>query len=420
MNKKGLILIFLFVVSMFGVVALNNAEPAKKMVDITLEWAPSTYRDVGEVYVEFDKRFVDTSMVLGQGDLLRFAFFYDICINSWYAYPTPAFYNGGDGCTDWYYTAENNVTEVGYLFNETRFSGWYNVMLDDISLGGSNVELAENEGTLQDLYKVKNIPLEVGWHYLTILAAELVSDANHTSWDYEYAHDSKLFYVGETRDDVPETLFPFYAPYNTVTVEQEAVAALDVPVTGYNLVNDWDNCTPRPIAVAQTGDVYQSMDIGTAAAPETVSVKAIWNSSMSDTGMTYDSQGVTGIIDFPTSPITGEPTWLDPAHMGPSAYYWVVNNYAVDPAETEFSLYEGLNVVFFVLIGPIGDGFAMYLADYYGWPLEWMTIPTHAMDTAVFRIQVGPVAATGISFGIFISVSMLGLVTALYLMRRKR
>jgi hypothetical protein len=136
--------------------------------------------------------------------------------------------------------------------------------------------------------------------------------------------------------------------------------------------------------------------------------------------MTYDSQGVTGIIDFPTSPLTGEPVWMDPAHMGPSEYYWVVNNYDVDPAETEFSLYEGMNYVFFVLIGPIGDGFAMYICDYYGFPLGWLAVPTHTMDTCVFRIQVGPVAPTGISFVIFISVSMLGLVTALYLMRRKR
>jgi hypothetical protein len=435
MNKKGLILIFLFVVSTIGVVALTNAKPSEKMVNVTIEYAPSAYVPQGEVWVEIDTRFTDNSMVFGQEEIIHFGFHYDVAALTFGGGP---YYGDGFQCTNWVFSGPNNITQMRidldaegkfynettgkdnyvYLFDETRWGGQLNIMLDDWNLGKGNVDLGDDVSSYQELYKQKNIPMEVGWHTLTVFAAELVSDVNHTTWHYEYAKDSHTFWVGTDKNDFPEVLFPIRAPYNKVNVEETAVASQDLPLMGYT-ITDWAD-QPRPIAQADpTGLVYQEMDVGTEAAPLSKTVKAIWNSSMSnpylDTNYSVEYYNFHYASDW-----WGDILLEDVYHMVPSHYYWQVNDLAIDEGETEFPLNEGINYVYFIVIGPKIDDLALYYMDAYGASIEDFTVPLMDIDLAIFRIQVGPVAATGISFGIFISVSMLGLVTALYLMRRKR
>jgi hypothetical protein len=86
MNKKGLIFIFLFVVSTVSAIALTSAEQGDNKVEITLDYIPSAYVPSDRVYVEFDTRFIGDSQVYSSNDILNFAFFYDVAVVSfiWY------------------------------------------------------------------------------------------------------------------------------------------------------------------------------------------------------------------------------------------------------------------------------------------------------------------------------------------------
>ena len=97
--------------------------------------------------------------------------------------------------------------------------------------------------------------------------------------------------------------------------------------------------------------------------------------------------------------------------MGPSNYTWFVNDgnmYFGD--DFDIALSKGSNYVWFIVFGFKSDDYSLV----YGNPS-----PAMATDTAVFRVNVGVVTQTGMGFGILISVSMLGLVSALILRRRK-
>ena len=82
MNKKGLILIFLFVVSTVGFVALSNAATDSK-VEVTVNYIPTNYIEMGYCWVEFDQRFIDDNTVVGQNDDIYFSFSYDVAIEAW-------------------------------------------------------------------------------------------------------------------------------------------------------------------------------------------------------------------------------------------------------------------------------------------------------------------------------------------------
>jgi len=435
MNKKGLILIFLFVVSTIGVVALTNAKNETKWVDVTIEYVPSAYvpelnsryNDSWEVGVEIDWRLIDNSKVFGQEEKIYFQFFYDCAILTWnlgaFAPGSRPYY--GDGFqSNWWLASWNNLTETPSLplYNETRFGGQLNVMLDDWNLGKTNVDLGDDSGTYQELYIQKNIPLERGWHTLTLFGCELVYDSDHINYEWQYDIDQKTFWVGTDKNDYPEQLFPVRAPYNKVTVTDTPVLSIDLPVAGYN-ITDIIASNPRPVCEpAADTVVYQEMDIGTATDIKTVDVEAVWNAS--NTELVIDWNIVGYIWELFVFGVPGLETIYCPSlyNMGPSNVWWVVNDYGVNMTSDTYSLYEGKNYVYCIVAGMKIDDLAVYYTDaVLGEAFRWTgASPAVDIDLATFRIQVGPVESTGISFGIFISVSMLGLVTALYLMRRRK
>jgi hypothetical protein len=393
MNKKGLILIFLFVMSMTAVAAVSNASNSNDKVEITLRYYPNHYVDMGYVWVEFDERILTDNNVLGVGDILNFAFFYDVAVITWAA--ASQVFESGWATDAWWACPENNVTE-GYqgsdLYNCTRFAGMLNVMLDDYDLGMSNFDISSsgNANTYQDF----TLQLDIGWHFLTVMGAELVSDANHTTWEWQYSKDDIQFYVGETRKEVPSLIEE--ARWNFVQVNTEAVGSEDLG-QAYNWTDFYD--FPHPVAEPVSGVNQDSIEVGVEGADPIISeVEAQYNASDMPLGLVSGSYGVM---------------FADVFQMGPSNYSWFINNGDLNFGNNiNLPLSKGINYVWFIVFGFKSDDYSLL----YGNPS-----PSLAADTVVFRLYVGvPVEPTGPSYVIFISVSILGLVTALYLMRRRK
>lgn len=398
MNKKGLIFVFLFVASTVGAFTIVNAEQSNNKVGVNLNYIPSAYVESGEIYVEFDSRFIENNQVFTEQDIISFSFFYDVCSLGWGGLVTTG--NGWQS-DDWMWAEPNNHTTWNYTvepdfweYNVTRFAGNFNLMLDDYDLGFSNFDPAADAGSYQDI----PINLEIGWHYLTIVATELVSDANHTNWHWEYAKDQKVFYVAENREDVPPLIED---AYNNVTLVAEAVNSEDL---GQYYTIDGYLSSPRPIAEV-TGTGYQTIAAGTEATPLMSTAEVQYNASDTELGLQWTSWG------------TEYTNWTD---MGPLTYMWWVNDgdyETKDSEELSLKLNKGQNFVFFSLFGFKVDDFAQYVADNYA---EINGVVQLGHDMAVVRIFVGEPAPTGLGFGILISVSMLGLVVALGIVRRRK
>ena len=282
-----------------------------------------------------------------------------------------------------------------YVDNSTRFTGTLDVILDGYDLGMSNFDVGADGGTYQDI----PIQMDIGWHYLTISAAELVSDANHTEWFWNYSYDSKRFYVGENRKVVPTLVVDAY--FNDVDVLANQVASEDLPSQGYN-ITEWID-SPRPVAEAVFATQYSEVDEGIEGAIETVSIEANFNASDTNLNLVANIYGV--VMD-------------NIYEMGPMTYMWIINNGGLDIAndtyepETLTGLNVGQNYVYFIVYGFTADDIAL---DY------GHSAPRVQHDVAIFHIWVGELpASTGLGFGIFISVSILGLAAALYFVRRRK
>lgn len=387
MNKKGLIFVFLFAVSIVSAVGITTAEQGDNKVEITIDYIPSAYVPSDEVYVEFDTRFIGDNDVFTQDDVLHFAFFYDVAVIAWASY---LFTTGNGWQTDeWFYCPENNAS-AGYtgsdIYNVTRYAGMFNLMLDDYDLGMSNFWLDEDNGNYQEI----RLQLDVGWHYLTIVAAEMVSDANHTEFHWTYAKDQVVFYVAEDRGDVPPLIED--ALYNSVELVATAVNSEDLGQY-YNWTTWLDS--PRPISEAQT-PVYQTVPVALEAAPVVTEVFVQYNASNNP-------------IELIGGPYGSE--YVDMDTMGMLTYMWYVNNADWNNMSTTVApLKKGQNFIFFNLFGNKVDDYAQL----YG-----AASPAVGTDLAVMRLFVGEQDVAGMGFGILISVSMLGLVSYAFLRKRK-
>lgn len=417
MNKKGLILIFLFVVSTVGFVAISNAATDNK-VEVTINYIPSGYVEMGYCWVEFDTRFVDDNSVFGQNDDIYFAFYYDVPYGAWFGAVGPG---GGMQPDEWFYADQNNVTE-GYtgsdLYNVTRFSGWFDVTLDGYDLGPSNFDISGNADTYQDII----LNLDIGWHYLAITAAELVSDANHTEWHWEYASDSKRFYVAENKDVIPTSVTQAY--YNWVDVSDVAVNSEDLVSQYYTIAGWLDN--PRPVAEANQTLVYQVEEtLGTDTTNVTTDTIAYYNCSDTDLVLTGALYGVVynSIYEMGTHTNVWRVNNLEPVVWNGTDYI-KINDVSYEDGVYENngglvahdSVLPGLNVgQNYVYLYVFGSGVDDIALDYAH------PVPRVTVDLAIFGIWIGDLPeSTGLGFGILISVSILGLAAALYFVRRRR
>jgi hypothetical protein len=392
MNKRGLILIFLFVIASVGAMAPAYAAEINTENQITFQTGAHNVT-MGEVFVDV---LLDVYIDEFTGETVyAFMFYYDVALTVWgapliYGYGD-ATYGSGQPQVDWYYTPVNTFPGLDYMYNESRFGGTWNVMLDDYSLGLSNFNPSGDfPDTIQDITLV----LDSGWHTVTVIACELISDGNRTTMEYEYSADQVRFYVGYAGEE-PNAAWDD-APYNNVTLESTAVLASELgQAFNYSDVGEL-----RPVAEPIPELETQTFDLGTEDEPILAEVGFIYNAT-------------TGIPDFgdyglgPYVNFTGH-------NDGPSDVIWCVNDILAVEAD-EYPLHTGVNYIYGVLSG--------FQADQWSWDY-WpdgigFGVPNVIMDVAIFTISVGMDEA-GPTYGIFISVSIFGLVCALYLMRRRK
>jgi len=427
MNKKGLILIFLFVVSTVGFVAISNAATDDK-VEVTINYVPSNYIEKGYCWVEFDPRFLDDNSIFGVNDDIYFAFSYDVAVEAWFG----ALSAGGGLQPDMWNMCEENNPALGYTgnvkYNETRFAGWMDVILDGYGLGISNFDISASSA---NTYQQIPLQLDIGWHILTISAAELVSDGNRTQWYWNYATDEKRFYVGENKDIIPPGLELAY--FNNVDVAQTAVLSEDLPLSGYEINGFTDY--PRPIAEPDVTLQDQTQEvIGTEGSEVTNDVIAIFNASDTPLAVSGPAWEVTYDSVYEMGPYTS--MWRvnsEPAVMWNGTDYLDVTNVfynetlaayendigLVSDSSILHGLNYGQNYIYFILYGATPDDGAMEYGDYwFGVPIP---APRIVADIAIFSIWIGPQPeSTGLNFGILISVSILGLAAALFFVRRRK
>ncbi|MHA1953574.1 MAG: hypothetical protein ACXAAM_03905 [Candidatus Heimdallarchaeaceae archaeon] len=395
MNKRGLILVFLFVIASIGVIAPTYAaENSSKTVNI--QYGGPHLEDKGEVYV--DLVFVqDYDANLDSHDL-SFFFYYDLAMTIWaapefYGY-TVGSYGAGEPQVYWWYDTPNNQTLYPTLpmYNETRFGGYLNVMLDDYSLGISNYDPGVSEpDTWQDI----PLTLDTGWHYLTVIAAEMVSDRDHTEFEWQYAKDQIKFYIGLEGDAPVAAVGP--AMYNTVNLIATATPSMDMGQAFNYSAYDEIRILVEPV----TGT--QSVALGTENKPIAIDLEFNYNSS-------------SGEADFIDTAWAGPALEFNGGHTGESNISWVVNDGPIMFGD-EATLYTGINYVYGLVWGLQPDSGSVYF-----WQLGIIPegpIPNVGVDIAIFTISVG-LEEAGFGFGIFISVSILGLVTALFVMRRRK
>jgi len=225
------------------------------------------------------------------------------------------------------------------------------------------------------------------------MGAELVSDANHTTWDWEYSKDDIQFYIGESRKEIPSLIEE--ARWNKVNVNATAVGSEDLG-QAYNWTDFMD--FPHPVAEPAKGVNQESIEVGVEGADTIISdVELIYNAS--DMPLVLVS-GASGVM------------FRNVFEMGPSTYMWFVNNGPLEFGNhMSLNLSRGINYVWFIVFGFKSDDRSLL----YNNPS-----PSLQADSVVFRLYVGePVAPTGPSYIIFISVSILGLAAALFVRRRK-
>ena len=406
MNKKGLILIFLFVLSGIGFAAVTNAESTSKKVDVTLSYVPSAYVPHDSVYLEFDSRFLADNNIYGLDDEIYFSYFYDVALTYW---ESGYYVTTGSGLQPdfWYKCPENNAS-LGYQgsdkYNITRVLGAFELILDDYGLGWGGFDIGADAGTYQ---KVK-ISLDIGWHYLTIIGAELVSDGNHTEFHWEYAKDQVKFYVAETRHDSATLQQEAWGNY--AIPEATAVLSEDLPEPFHNYtVTDWPDAY-QPYAYVES-DSFVQLDEGTEEAMINTTIEVVYNSSDTEFMLAYNASYPQGYY-VPT--VTAH--YASIGNMGPHTYAWIVNDKPLQiDTDDALGLLKGNNIIIFALWGMKADSWSAQYAWYYQQPF-----PVMEVKLAIARVFVGEPESTGPGFGIFISVSMLGLVAALYIMRRRK
>lgn len=411
MNKKGLIFVLLFMVSTIGVMAFTDAKPNDNKVNITLNYLPDCYVDMGYVWVDIDKRLLSDFMVFTEDDIIDFMFYYDVAFVSFIGGANA--YGGGSQPDYWFYEPQN----PDGTYNETRLTGQITVFLDEYDLGQSNFAIS---GPQANTYQDIQIRLDIGWHYLTIVLSELVSDDERTEWHWEYAQDQVKFYVAENRDDAIPLIS---VADNMAIIDVEAVESMDL--FGYYNWTDGGWADIRPSAEpAQysddsiSGEIQQYVDPATGA---NASIHVIYNASDTELVLINGSNRVMFANIF---------------SVGPHNYTWLSSSQGLQFDETPLELIEGINYIYFIVSGLRADDYSLHYANYY---------PAMRHATAIFKVVVGiepeeitetsivttettivstethveTTTPAGPLFGILISVSMVGLVVAVFLRRRK-
>lgn len=399
MKRKGLLFIALFVVSTFLVSALPNANKSNE-VSLTLQYNPPNTVEMGELFVGIDNRILRNSQVFAHGDDIPFMFWYDVAYTAWLG---AAAHLDGDACNYWLLQDYGLKPEdLGLDDNVTRFSGTINVWLDDIDLGMSNMDIYDGS-TYQDI----PIDLEIGWHYLTVIAGEHRANSTDLSgkddmiWDW--VKDEIRFYVGETSKSV---LPPDVFSDSTLTINPEMIESEEL----MNYFN-WTFRDIRPAAEPKLfKDLQQSVEDGTDA-----TLDVVYNTTWNDMELELFWGFYASFVGVDTMGYGDINMWANDGSLAKTLSYDATEDkFILEYTGNEFELMVGRNYAYFVVSGYRANDLGQAYGGYF---------PGVQMASVVAIIDVVAEETpeeTGSAFGIFISVSMLGLATALIIKRLRK
>lgn len=373
MNKKYIALLTLILVSTFSVSA-TSGELETKFVSFTLKIAPNLAYELGpSMFVEFNRSIMDDEQVYTSDDEIWFGFDIDI------AYDT-LFTESGDETyiNQWFF---NEPDEFG-AHNVTRLQGNFNLYLDQTNLGISNIGQYTGINTTQDIA----IILEEGWHLLTIIAGEIVSDIYHTSFSWQWAKDSVYFYVSED-------------PIENPPERKEASNVCDVksyPTPADQLVNhfEWDWNEIRVTTELHNNNI-STLSQTLLRSVDNAYVEVDYNYSTYPLALVEDDEYAV---------------FQSPYHLGPGISFWWMNDGVFSQeAEDTFQLNAGKNYVYFVAIG---------MKPHYNWDYDGIKIPTVEISSKVFTI-INDVS--GVSYGFFsVILGFIALAATVTVLRKRK
>ncbi|MBY9001624.1 MAG: hypothetical protein KGD64_11950 [Candidatus Heimdallarchaeota archaeon] len=353
MNKKNTLLITMILLSTFSALTISG-EQETKLVPVILKMVPNFAYELGpSMFIEFNRSIMADEQVYTADDDIWFGFDIDIADDTLFSDSGEESY-----VNQWYFNEPDEFSE----YNVTRLQGNFNLYLDNTDLGISNVGQFSGINTTQGIV----VTLEEGWHLLTIIAGEVVSDIYHTSFSWQWAKDSLYFYVSEDPIDNPPE-------------RRQASNVCDVksyPTPADQLVNQFE-WTWTDIRVAT--ELHDS-DVSTLSQTLLRSV---------------DDAYVEVDYNYSTYPLAlaeddGYAVFQSLHHLGPGISFWWVNDgdFSLENEDT-FQLRVGNNYVYFAAIG---------MKPHFRWDFESVTIPTVMVSSKVFTI-INDVS--GASYGTF-------------------
>ncbi len=319
MKKKVYFFLVVLTILNSSIVSINttNASEDKKEVQIKMNLVHTYITELGEeVNVEFNRSIMQDNQVYTAEDEIWFGFTVDVADYRLY----DPFLGQPPQENVWY----TDTPDLLGIYNETRIIGAMNVYLDDIDLGLSSIQMFFGYNTTQDII----ITLEEGWHYLTIIAAEYVSDLSHNIFYWKYDKDQIKFYVSELDINKPPEI---KQAKNVCNVKA-------VPKTIEELSNpfEWSIEEIRPytaIPDGQIGNIVQTLH----RSKDDASIENYFNLTNSDLEL---------------KEFYGSVIYTDENHMGQGIFYWWINDgELVDEYETSFQLNKGNNYINFAAIG---------------------------------------------------------------------
>ena len=382
-----MLLLYIILISMGTMAISTSAESQTTLVDVNFNIMPRLAVEDG-VFVEIDNTLIDDNEVFLDNATIEFAFDFNISYTAYFGGGDDGVFGGGYQPENWFF---DEADENG-IFTQTRVYGTFNLYMDEYDLGLSNYDpYSGTSDTTQDF----PLTLEVGWHLLSIVGVDYVSDETHTTFEWVWVQDAVWFYI---TDDAAFTTVP-----ERVESKKSAVCTATA-VASEDLAGSyiWDEGLGPGIAGSQIRPVAEAanqafIDYATPAS-RNAKVDVNYNTTYGMFNLSYDAYW-------------GVPVYSDVEYFGEGEYVWWSNDNAFDVkgAVSLPLIYEETNYVFFVVSG----GHAW---DYYS---DAFLYPTCQVSSAVFKIYTDP-ALAGLGFGILISVSMFGLVAALSLKRFRK
>ncbi len=373
MNKKtGIFLIALVALSIVSVLPVRAVNHDSNGVSVFLGVDTPGYVNKGHLYIEIDRDVINDSQVFSTNDTVYLHFFYDVAYTNFFGAVAP---NNGFQCDAWFLEQPNATTG---LYNITRFSGMFNGYIDGYDIGLTNFDISDAGNTTQEI----RISLEEGWHTFSIVAAEYVSDNTHQNFHWEWVKDQVSFYVAKDTTVTPPAREKAKQTFTYESIMKKSEDMRD----GF----EWSMWKVRPLAEPEN---YSDLAITTK---KDVSVKAYFNTTWQKLNLSW---------------YTWDTGFTDADHMGKGTVAWF--NTALDALNTSLSgtveLNMGVNYVVFAVVG-------FHAADpgaWYGVPF-----PTVQFNSLIYKVDV--LSGVGPSFGILLSVSMIGLVAALGIKRFRK